>query len=320
MTTSMSTTIQFQLSLDASSFDGHFDPARDAVLVTGSTTSLGSWNINDALEMHLDTQAAAAAAATAVVTNGLPMQFEFTTSACVDALELTDLSQFAYKYLIVQKSSSSSSTRRHVFLKQVEYNWRRLCAPLTASDENANNSALGGLVLLNDKWPLAVASAPTSPKPGTNVISASATVAAVATAPSRIDRGWLMHNETEFQFHLFDNPCQIWPSFTAGSRPRPLYVEIVPWTTSGELRPLAPTDYLISYSVSCDRILFLFDKSSVILTFGSFWTRASTNTSLPSTRATPSTHATMPTSTRRFASAPSRTLQIWYVFFLYLFN
>lgn len=104
-----------------------------------------------------------------------------------------------YKYFIAQKMSNLKDTR--VFLKQIEYNPRKL--------ELTNSSVLSYQVI--DKWPLIDAD----------------------NKPTRIDHGWLLNDENEVQFHFFKYPLQLWHV-----EPKNLCYDIVPWKANNGLYEL----------------------------------------------------------------------------------
>ena len=114
-----------------------------------------------------------------------------------------------YKYFIGQKLCEKSNAR--MFLKQVEYPWRKL----------AINSDLANMIEMKDKWPLIDAD----------------------NKQVRIDNAWLLQHECEFQFHFFNNPIQLW----FGNSNKPLYINIIPWKAGSSLYELK--DFAISYVV-----------------------------------------------------------------------
>lgn len=130
---------------------------------------------------------------------------------------VADLEKLNYKYFIGQKTTHIEKGEKF-FLKEIEYNWRKL-EKLPQKMSNLS------IIDINDSWP----------------------VFDQDNKQSRIDHGWLLENETEFQFHFSDGPCQLWlPNNTE----KPIYIDIIPWTTNAGLSKLKDfynTHMVISY-------------------------------------------------------------------------
>ena len=114
-----------------------------------------------------------------------------------------------YKYFFAQKTSISKDK---FFIKQVEYHHRHLKIDINSSQVKE----------VNDTWP----SEDTESK------------------PYRVDYGWLLDGENEFQFHFSNNPIQLWMPTT---EQKYLWSEIVPWRAYNGLYELK--DYFLTHSV-----------------------------------------------------------------------
>ena len=118
---------------------------------------------------------------------------------------MADLEKLNYKYFIGQKTTHIEKGEKF-FLKEIEYNWRKL-EKLPPKMSNLS------IIDINDNWP----------------------VFDQDKKQARIDHGWLLENEAEFQFHFSDGPCQLWlPNFSQ----KPIYIDIIPWTTNSGLSKL----------------------------------------------------------------------------------
>lgn len=126
-----------------------------------------------------------------------------------ETLESLITAPLEYKYFIAQKTSNQKDST--LFLKQIEYNSRKL--------EILNSNSLVNET--SDKWPLID----------------------TESKPTRIDHGWLLHGEHEFQFHFFNNPIQLWHVDSKN-----LCFNIVPWKANNGLYELK--DYCINHVVS----------------------------------------------------------------------
>lgn len=149
---------------------------------------------------------------------------EFDESA--EAANLTDGLQ--YKYFIAQKTSLGKDK---LFLKQIEYNFRKL--ELDAQRADATNPLSPVRIIeTNDKWPLMDSE----------------------NRQTRLDNGWLLKDESEIQFHFFKNPVQLW----SRDENTNFCIDIVPWKVTNGLYEVK--DYLVSSAVSVDTYLFLLYK------------------------------------------------------------
>lgn len=140
-----------------------------------------------------------------------------------------------YKYFIGQKTIQNTDNFKQIFLKQIEYNFRELAKPQSLID---NPTGPFDKIEINDKWPLVIEKS-----------SQQDTAATATTTPNaklnRIDNGWLLEGENEFQFHFFNNPIQLWSQGVSNAKN--LCVNIVPWIASSGLYELK--DYAISQVV-----------------------------------------------------------------------
>jgi hypothetical protein len=148
-----------------------------------------------------------------------------------DALEFD--APINYKYFIGQKCLDKTKSR--MFLKQIEYTWRKLklnsteLNHLPSSTPLLIQSSTKKTIEINDKW-------------GVQVDEEGATV------QIRTDSGWLLDNENEIQFHFFRSPMQIW---SCNLSQKPLDIKIIPFRTNNgldELKDFAFNRVVLIYS------------------------------------------------------------------------
>ena len=133
-----------------------------------------------------------------------------------------------YKYFIGQKCIDNTKSR--MFLKQVEYTWRKLnlnalpSSPLTVASSSGSK-----IVEINDKW-------------GIQVDEEGATI------QIRTDNGWLLDNENEIQFHFFRSPIQLW---SCNLSQKPLDIKIIPFKTNNGLAEMKDFAFNRVVSLNC---------------------------------------------------------------------
>jgi hypothetical protein len=146
------------------------------------------------------------------VSNSIGNVLEFEVTVNLENVDqLANPESQNYKYFIAQKTTIAKDK---LFLKKIEYTWRTL----NIGHNNINNA----LLEISDKWPLLDSDG----------------------KPSRIDYGWLLNGENEFQFHFSNNPIQCWLPTT---EEKYLWLEIVPWRANNGLYELK--DYVLTHVV-----------------------------------------------------------------------
>jgi glycerophosphocholine phosphodiesterase GPCPD1 len=122
-----------------------------------------------------------------------------------------------YKYFIGQKCLDKSKSR--MFLKQVEYTWRKLNLNAASADN------LLPTIDINDKWGYHLNDDQTG----------------AAYTQIRIDAGWLLENENETQFHFYESPLQLWSCNLSN---KPVDLKIIPFKTNKGMTELKDYAYL----------------------------------------------------------------------------
>lgn len=135
-----------------------------------------------------------------------------------------------YKYFIGQKCLDK--TKSKMFLKQIEYTWRKLKLNTKESISPPNSLIQSSkkIIEISDKWGVQV------DEEGANV-------------QIRTDSGWLLDNENEIQFHFFRSPMQIW---SCNLSQKPLDIKIIPFRTNNGLDELKDFAF--------NRVVFIFSK------------------------------------------------------------
>lgn len=232
-----------------------FDPVKDTMYVSGASKSLGAWQIHQAVEMRmLKTPGASSvnqslleklsvmsvsslslssiSSISEVYQEPTPqmqqqqqqpnfLEFEAIVEAPLDIghIEINADTQ-NYKYFFAQKTYLGKDK---VFLKQVEYAWRKIPIYETGSSDYDESS-----IELNDKWP-----------------GGEAVLDGAVKLNNRVDFGWLSNGENEFQFHFYSNPIQLW---TPMLEQKNYWIDIKPWRTLNGLYELK--DYVLNYLVT----------------------------------------------------------------------
>lgn len=227
--------IKFQLKFNKNDDElrSSFDPKCDSIYLSGSSRFLGEWDLNRAIEMKmLGTVKTTGFNDTGSISSECSMSssispasssselyldekknpiINFETSVYIRDEEYEDvweeLNSLGYKYFVAQRTNDITQGERF-FLKQVEYNWRTLSKRGLDSKMQSTNNI--NIMKTNDQWPLYDDE----------------------DKKKRIDHGWLLNNENEFQFHFYASPCQLWLSS------KPVSIEIIPWTTLSGLNQL----------------------------------------------------------------------------------
>jgi len=168
-------------------------------------------------------------------TNILVFEAEIEIADPTDALEAD--TPINYKYFIGQKCLDKTKAR--MFLKQIEYTWRKLKLNSTSKILTPSNSASSQpstkIIEINDKW-------------GVHLDEEGVTV------QTRTDSGWLLENENEIQFHFFRSPMQLW---SCNLSQKPLDIKIIPFKTNNGLNELK--DFAFNRVV----IIFSFEKINI---------------------------------------------------------
>jgi glycerophosphocholine phosphodiesterase GPCPD1 len=230
--------VKFQLNLDIDdSNTSNFNLNRDTLFLCGSCDYLGNWNLNNAIEMKLKSnlceRGSLSTSCSSLSSNSSWDTTIYENSMNTNLLafevdiEIADSNEFTsmasdkpihYKYFIGQKCIDKTKSR--MFLKQVEYTWRKLnlngssATITTPSPTSLTASSI--LIEINDKW---------------GVLSTDEN----NNSHVRIDHGWLLNNENEIQFHFFGNPIQLW---SCNLSQKPLNIKIIPFRTNNGMSDL----------------------------------------------------------------------------------
>lgn len=225
--------IKFKLKFNLVENEYQYDTKKDSVYLSGSSSFLGEWDLNKSIQMKMvetvrpsfndsgsissessHTFSLSPANSELYLDERNPI-IDFEANVYINDNEYENLQEelenLRYKYFVGQKTIDMAQSEK-LFLKQVEYNWRKLENTMM----NPSIEQIKPVIQTIDNWPLFNEE----------------------DNKKRIDHGWLINNENEFRFHFYGNPCQLWLTTN------PVYIEIIPWTTSSGLRQLQ--DYCVS--------------------------------------------------------------------------
>jgi hypothetical protein len=231
--------LKFHLTLDVEdALIASFNLNKDSLYICGSGDAFGDWDLNKAVEMKartnlydrsfLSTSCSSLSSTSScdttiydLGTNNTNVNihtFEAEVEVC-EPMSLGDSldTMVNYKYFIGQKCLDKSKSR--MFLKQVEYTWRKLNLNAASADN------LLPTIDINDKWGYHLNDDQTG----------------AAYTQIRIDAGWLLENENETQFHFYESPLQLWSCNLSN---KPVDLKIIPFKTNKGMTELKDYAYL----------------------------------------------------------------------------